>query len=690
MTGRPRTRRRRNLPRSIRAIENTFITLSDGCRLASRLWLPDDAASNPVPAILEYIPYRKRDFMRTRDEEIHRYYAGHGYAAIRVDLRGSGESDGVLEDEYLPREQLDAVEVIAWLAAQPWCDGNVGMTGISWGGFNSLQVAAHRPPALKAIITLCASDDRYSDDAHYMGGCLLNENQIWGTVLFSLNALPPDPAIVGDRWRAMWHQRLEHDRPFPALWLRHPHRDDYWKQGSVCEDFRRIRCAVYAIGGWADGYSNAVPRLLEGLAGPRKGLIGPWAHIFPHNGVPGPSIGYLQEAVRWWDHWLKGIDTGIMDEPILRVWMQDSVAPEPIHLERPGRWVAEPAWPSPRIASRVLHLGGAPALVTSPGAPVTLAISSPQTTGMAGGDWCGFGSEGEAPLDQRGDDGRSLCFDSAPLDEALEILGAPEATLTLHADRPVAMAALRLNDVAPDGTSSRVTFGLLNLVHRNGDDRPAPLSPGEPFTATIRLNHIAHRFPRGHSIRLALSTCYWPIAWPAPEPVTLTLHTGGSRLSLPVRPVDPADALLPPFPPPESAGRTTSLTPLKPPRFVRSIERDLTTNRFVYRLFSEGGDLEVAAISRIEEIDLDLGHTVERLFSIDENDPLSAQTGISEQLMMRRGSWTIRVHARTELTADRHQFRLRARLRAMEGEVEVFYREWDERVTRPTGESPRQ
>ncbi|HET6277230.1 MAG TPA: peptidase S15, partial [Candidatus Polarisedimenticolia bacterium] len=188
---------------------------------------------------------------------------------------------------------------------------------------------------------------------------------------------------------------------------------------------------------------------------------------------------------------------------------------------------------------------------------------------------------------------------------------------------------------------------------------------------------------------LALSTCYWPIAWPAPEPVTLTLHTGGSRLSLPVRPVDPADERLPPFPPPESAGRTTSLTPLKPPRFVRSIERDLTTNRFVYRLFSEGGDLELAAISRIEEIDLDLGHTVERLFSIDENDPLSARTEISEQLLMRRGSWTIRVHARTELTADRHHFRLRASLRAMEGKVEMFKREWDERVTRPTGGSPR-
>ena len=208
----------------VKVIENHFIPLADGTRLAARIWLPCDAEIKPVPAILEYIPYRKRDFMRLRDEPIHHYFAAHGYAAVRVDLRGSGDSDGVLDDEYLPIEQADALEVIAWLSAQPWCDGNVGMTGISWGGFNSLQVAALRPPALRAIITLCASDDRYSDDVHYMGGCLLNENQMWGTVLFALNALPPDPEVVGAGWRKLWLQRLEHNRPFPAYWLRHPHR----------------------------------------------------------------------------------------------------------------------------------------------------------------------------------------------------------------------------------------------------------------------------------------------------------------------------------------------------------------------------------------------------------------------------------------------------------------------------------
>ena len=673
---------RNELPGRVREIENTFIPLSDGTRLAARLWLPEDAESHPVPAILEYIPYRKRDFMRLRDEPIHRYYAGHGYAAVRVDLRGSGDSDGILEDEYLPREQLDALEVIAWLAEQPWCDGNVGMTGISWGGFNALQVAAHRPAALKAIITLCASDDRYADDAHYMGGCLLNENQIWGTVLFGINALPPDPVLVGDRWREMWMQRLERDRPFPAHWLRHQRRDDYWRQGSVCEDFSRIVCPVYAIGGWADGYSNAVPRLLEGLEVPRKGLIGPWSHNFPHNGVPGPAIGYLQEALRWWDQWLKDTDTGIMNEPMLRVWMQDYVAPEPFHMQRPGRWVAEARWPSPRIVWRQLYPGNASELAEAEADAATLSISSPQTTGLAGGDWCGFGNEGEAPLDQRGDDGRSLVFDYGPLGADVEILGAPEVTLRLRVDRPCAVLAVRLNDVAPDGTSARVTFGLLNLTHRRSHAQPQTLVPGETIEVTVKLNAIAHRFPADHAIRLAVSTSYWPMAWPPPEPIVLEVDTLGSRLDLPVRPSDAGDASLPAFAPAESAASTSSRTPLEPPRFVRSIERDLTTNEVVYRLLSEGGDLGTAAVARIEEIDLDLGHTVERSFRIDEQNPLTACTEIAEHMMMRRQDWQVRVSARTELTATRTEFRLRAWLRAHEGDQEVFAREWDERIER--------
>ncbi|HZU89726.1 MAG TPA: CocE/NonD family hydrolase, partial [Stellaceae bacterium] len=468
-----------DFPRPVRIIENEWIPLPDGTRLAARLWLPQDADEAPVPALLEYLPYRKRDLMRSRDGPMHSYLAGHGYAGIRVDIRGSGDSEGVTVDEYTETEHRDAIAVIEWLAAQPWCSGAVGMFGKSWGGFNALQAAARAPAALKAIITVCAADDRYADDAHYMGGCLLNENLTWGTAFFLYNALPPDPEIVGRRWRDMWRERLDNAVPFPAHWLRHQRRDAYWKHGSICEDYSAVRCPVYAIGGWADAYSNAVPRLLSGLSVPRKGLIGPWSHAYPHTSVPGPTIGFLQEALRWWDHWLKGIDTGIMDEPMFRVWMQDSIAPQPQYETRPGRWVAEAAWPSPRIACRTLALAAGGFLVETTADETRLEIRSPPETGAAGGKWCAFGREGEIPIDQRVDDGRSLVFDSEPLTEPVEILGAPTLRLVFDSDRPVAQAIVRLNDVFPDGTSARVSYGVLNLTHRKSHEHPEPLTPSE-------------------------------------------------------------------------------------------------------------------------------------------------------------------------------------------------------------------
>jgi hypothetical protein len=613
---------------------------------------------------------------------MHAYFAGHGYACLRVDLRGSGDSDGLLLDEYLAQEQYDALEVIAWLTAQPWCSGAVGMMGISWGGFNSLQVAALRPPPLKAIITLCSTDDRYADDAHYMGGCLLNENLIWGSVLFTFNAFPPDPAIVGERWRTLWHERLANAVPFPAVWMSYPHRDEYWKQGSVCEDYSRIQCPVYAIGGWADGYSNAVPRLLAGLSVPRKGLIGPWSHAFPHLALPGPAIGFLQEALRWWDHWLKGIDTGIMAEPMLRVWLQDSVPPAPFYPERPGRWVAEAGWPTPRISTKTLHLAASMGLLEQPERDASaLTISSPQTTGLTGGDWCGFGAEGEAPGDQREDDGKSLSFDSAPLTEPLEILGAPLAELTLAVDQPVALIAVRLNDVAPDGASLRVSYGLLNLTHRDSHAQPEPLVPGRRYRVRVPLNDCAHAFPAGHSLRLAIATSYWPIAWPAPAPLTLTLYPADCRLLLPVRPADPADASLKPFPPPE-AGPSTDHTSLKPARLRRTIERDLARNETVYTIVSEGGDYEGAALARLHDIDLDVGHTLSRRFAISETDPLSARAEVVQKAILRRGEWQVRIETRTRLSATQEAFLLAVDLDAYEGDESAFSKHWEQTVPR--------
>jgi putative CocE/NonD family hydrolase len=628
---------------TVREIEHTLIPLSDGTHLAARIWLPDDADRHPVPAILEYLPYRKRTGTYERDALTHPYLAGHGYAAVRVDIRGSGESDGLLTDEYAPQEQDDALEVIAWLAAQPWCTGAVGMMGISWGGFNALQVAARRPPALKAIITICSTDDRYRDDVHYMGGAPLRAGFGWASFLFGAMCHPPDPALVGERWRAMWLERLARLPLFAAIWLRHPARDAYWRHGSVCEDYGAIQCPVYAVGGWTDGYTNTIPRLLTHLTVPRKGLIGPWAHAYPHIALPGPPIGFLQEALRWWDHWLKGVDTGMMAEPMLRAWMTESVAPAPYHEELPGRWIAEPSWPPPGLSVQRWHLADGGLRPDDDGlAP--RQICSPQTVGQAGGAWCPFGRGDDQAGDQQEDDARSLVFDTAPLPGRIEILGAAVFTAEVASDRPVAQLIVRLCDVRPDATSLRVSFGVLNLAHRDGPEAPVPLEPGHRYRVRIQLNDAGSAFPAGHCIRVALSTSYWPMIWPAPEQATLTLFRG--TLELPVRPPSDADALLLPLPPPESS----------PPEPTEEAGPDAV---------------------RIPRLGLELGSQASFESHIEEDDPLSAVVRMRQAQTVSRGAWQVSFETELRMSCSRDEFKLEASLRAQEGGVEVSRRQWE-------------
>jgi uncharacterized protein len=664
----------------IEEIENLWIPMPDGINLAARIWLPEGAWENPIPAILEYIPYRKRDFFRTRDEPIHRFFAAHGYASVRVDVRGSGDSDGILADEYSAEELRDAATIIDWISTQPWCAGTVGMMGISWGGFNALQVAAEQPPALKAIITMCAADDRYADDAHYMGGCLLNENMQWGSMLTMTCAMPPDPLIVGERWKEMWRARIEALEPFPVVWMRHPWRDAFWQRGSVCEDYDRIQVPVYAIGGWADGYSNAIPRLMQHLSVPRKGLIGPWAHVFPHDALPGPSIGFLQEALKWWDHWLKDEATGIMEEPMLRAWIQESVPPLPQYDMRPGRWVAEDDWPSPRIRPWRLHLNLGHLAATAEEA-TEISFCSPQTTGVRSGEWCGFGVAGEMPRDQRPDDGGSIVFEGDPLPERVEILGAAEVEFEVRSDKPVALVAARLNEVAEDGSVLRVTYGLLNLAHRDGHAAPKPLEPGKWYRVRMKLNDVGHAFPPGHRIRLALSSSYWPIAWPAPEPAILTLRIGTGTLTLPVRPPVDDEAALPPFEAPlQAEGSETQK--LRPIATKRRIEIDLATNEQVFTLSGDAGELEGASLAHLPDIGLDLGYTMHRVYRIHETDPQSAQAEFVQTALLRREGWDVRLTCRTHLTATASMFQFSGHLRAWLDDAPFLERHWTLSVPR--------
>lgn len=653
------------LPRRVREVENLWIELSDGCRLAVRMWLPDDAEAEPVPAILECLPYRKRDGTAWRDAEIHPYIAGHGYACLRVDLRGSGDSDGILDDEYSRQEQHDLVEAIAWVARQPWCSGNVGMTGISWGGFNALQVAARRPPELKAIITLDAADDRFADDVHYMGGVMLHDNFAWASAMYAYLSMPPDPAIVGDEWREAWLGRLRHQRFLLRRWGEHQRRDAYWKHGSVCESYGDIRCAVYAIGGWEDGYVNAVPRLLAGLSVPAKGLVGPWGHAFPHRAFPGPAIGYLQEALRWWDHWLKGVDTGLMDEPGYRVWMNDSYRPAAVAETRPGRWVAEPSWPSTNVTSRRWFLNES-GLGEIAEAGAALVHRSPEETGSCTLEWCSYGGTGgDFAPDQRPDDGRSLCFDSAPLETRLEILGAPALELDIAVDRPIAKLAVRLCDVWPDGASTRVTYTLFNLTHRDSHEHPTPLEPGHRYRVRIVLNHVAHAFLPGHRLRLAISTNYWPQMWPAPEPATLTLHPGESLLELPVRAPRMDDAGLTPFGEPAGTSPLADRE-LRPARTRRTVSTDVASGVTTVVMEKDSGG------ALIEDIGLAVDSAAVETYRITSGDSLSAEGHIVYRQSMARGNWQVRTETRTTFAVTATEFVATAEIDAYEGDRRIF------------------
>ena len=659
----------------VEVTENLWIPLADGTRLAARMWRPRAAA--PVPAVLEYIPYRKRDGTRGRDDPMHGFFAAAGFAALRVDMRGSGDSDGLLHDEYLLQEQDDAVEVIAWIAAQPWCSGAVGMMGKSWGGFNALQVAARRPPALKAIVTVCSTDDRFGDDIHFKGGCLLNDNLWWGAIMLAYQGRPPDPEIRPD-WRERWLERLDAMPFWPALWLAHQTRDSYWRHGSVGEDYSAIEVPVLAVGGWGDAYTDAVPRLLSRLDVPRLGIVGPWAHIYPQDGSPGPAIDFLGECVRWWDVWLNGADgAGITAEPMLRAFVEDWQEPAATLRHAQGRFVGEERWPSPDIAEDRYWL--APGrLVDGPVAPASLPFRSVPWTGTGGGEWMGTGVAGERPTDQRLDDGLSLCFDSEPLAEAVEILGNPVVALDLASDLPQAQLAVRLCDVAPDGSSLRLSYAVLNLAHRQGSEDPRPLVPGEAEQVWITLKMCGHRVPAGHRLRLALSTACWPLVWPARDAATLTLLTARSRLMIPCRRGDgegPTVAFAPP-----RHGPPAPTTKLAESRAARRVTFDLLSETATVVIEGEGGLFGEGAM-RFDDIGTELSHDLARTLTVGR-DPLSAETRIVQRYAMGRDGWRIRVETETAMRGDAEAFIIEGELRAYANGALLRTRTWRERIPR--------
>ena len=656
---------RLNFPETITEIEDLRIPLPDGTSLSARIWMPADATTRPVPAVLEYIPYRKRDGTLPRDELMHPYVAGHGYACVRVDIRGNGDSEGLMTDEYSAQELQDACDVIAWLAKQDWCSGSVGMMGKSWGGFNCLQTAFLQPPALKAVISVYSTTDRFADDIHFKGGALLGENFGWGSVMLSYSSRPADPLLRND-WRADWLKRLEAEPFLAPLWAGHQARDAYWQHGSICEDWDRMTTPILSFGGWNDNYMNTVAALMENARGPVKGIIGPWVHQYPHTAVPGPRIGFLQLAIRWWDRWLKGVENGAEDDPAFRAYMLHSQPPDPAAVYRDGHWVAEAEWPTPRVSRRVLMISDAGLGVAG---PLSTSVCTPQHLGMAAGEFFPMGLNAEMAGDQRGDDALSVCFDGAALAEPLELLGAARLSLRLASDKPLAFLVARLCDVAPNGSSVRIAHGILNLCHRRSRAAPEPMLPGVPEDVTLVLDQMGYRLAAGHRLRLALSTTYWPFVWPSPEASTLEITA--ASLDLPVHQGSGEEWL----PPPAETAAPWKHGVLRKGASRRRIESDLIAGRHALVVEDDLGDSENLGHGLIT------GETTTERWEVGA-DPQSARAEITWEQRLSRGDWRVSTQVQTVMTATATHLRMQATLTAWEGDRVVFRRDWDEEVDR--------
>ncbi|MGR3762155.1 CocE/NonD family hydrolase [Roseobacteraceae bacterium NS-SX3] len=650
-------------------IDNAWIPLPDGRRLAARIWLPE--GEGPFPAILEYLPYRKRDGTAPRDETTHTVFATEGYACVRVDIAGTGDSEGMFDDEYSEQELSDGEAVLAWIAAQDWCDGNVGMIGISWGGFNGLQLAFRRPPALKAVVSVASTVDRYADDIHYMGGCLLSDNANWPSQMFAYQTRPLDPELRPD-WREAWLKRIEELPIAMADWLRHQTRDGHWKHGSVCEDWAAIQAPVLAITGWADAYVNAPPALSANLKVPAKAMIGPWEHRYAHTSKLAPA-DFHGEVLRWFGKWLKGEETGAEDLPDYRAYMQEHFNPAKQNKPRRGRWVAEAEWPSPNVTERVLHLAaGALAQAPSQG---TATVANPATLGREGGYFCpGMRYDNELAGDQAADDALSACFDLA-LTDPLELLGRPRLRIAFSVDRPVAQIVARLCDVSPEGVSQRVTYRPLNLTHCKSHENPEKLVPGQRYEAEIALNECAHRFRAGHVLRLALSASYWPIVWPAPEDAEITLQLEGCQLILPER---RAAAELPPQAPGPARDFPVLEAEQRRPASGRSGTRTLEDGTLVLDTFDDYGE----AVDPYHG--LAVGSHVAMHYAIRPDEPATARFESEWTFTFARGDWQVRVDTENRMTCDRENFHVWRRVHAYEGGADkpVLVKEWQDIIPR--------
>ena len=658
-------------------VKEIWIPMPDGVRLAASLFLPADReASAKFPALLEYLPYRK-DESRNSQFGLFSYFIRRGYVVARVDIRGTGTSEGRLIDyEYSDQELQDGETVIDWLSKQPWSTGKVGMFGLSWGAFNSIQTAMRNPPALKAIVAVMGTDDLFRDDVHYIDGMMHVDSYELG--LDVANVLPAPPDYVVDE--AYFRERFDTE-PFLLKYKRQQRDGPFWNRASLDSDYSSIRIPTFVIGGWYDGYRDSVPRMLEKLAAPVKGIVGPWAHAWPNWPYPEPGIEWRREAVRWFDHWLKGEATGIMDEPRLAVYVRDWHPPGVID-KVPGRWRWEDGWPIGRTEKLDLYAHADHTLSSRPSAWIggqTHELRYLPTIGIeASGNvnWWG-----DFPWDQRGTDAYCLAYDSDPLDQNLEILGFPRAILNVSADAPLADWIVRISDIAPDGTVTQVAGAGISGAQRKSSEEPEALVPGQVYKLEFNLHFTSWVFPKGHRIRLAVNNALWPMIWPTPFAMTTALSVDGAMASHIVLPAAPqSDRKGPEFLPPAKNPGLPGYGHVKVGEETdsgyaetKSLERSLGTSKT--RVIASGTSGSVYPWGTIK-------YWENMVHEAQDDDPARAGiTGTSRYLIELEGR-TVTVEGDLSFISDRTNFYYTYTRRVLENGKMVKEKTWKETIPR--------